>query len=267
LGSLKPARDGERNEAVMKKWRSHLLILLWAWCFHGPNIAHADLDDDHYRVPLIGNYAVYRNNESSGEWGKYQLVEINPPLQEGSFGFAVIVPKVEKIAVVQNMVVGQAGQGLFLFDTSKSDPTPEFFGTSDKWRAALVAAGISVNVQLRSPDTLAVHVPDKTLHPWDYRAMHGWLGFSDGVWSLIVQACGLVAAFIIGLRVQRKSSLIAGALALGILVDVIGQMFMAGEGPAAFVGFFMFPVLFYFVALIGKGVRRVARGRRKIVAS
>jgi len=57
----------EKDTAIMKPWLCNLLILLAAWICVGAGIAHTDLGDDKaYRVPLIGDYAVYRDDGTFG---------------------------------------------------------------------------------------------------------------------------------------------------------------------------------------------------------
>jgi len=256
--------------AILNRWFNGLLILLSAWCCIGAEALHTDLGDGAYRLPLVGDYAVYRDDGTFGsryEKGTYRLVEEMRLSSGVSFGGADVVPKVQQIAVFQKIIVGRAAQGFFLFDTGNPYPKPEFFEGDDKWHAALKDAGIAGVVQLSKPDALAALLPDTTLHPLDYRAMHGLFGLSDDWWSLMVQMCGLMIVLVIGLRSPPKRSPMVAAIVLGIVVNVVAQILISGGGPAAFLGFLMYPLLFYVAAVIGKGVRWLAGFNRKTVPS
>src|SRR5262249_54958051 len=112
-------------------------------------------------------------------------------------------------------------------------------------------------VQLVHPDVLAAGVSEQILRPWKFRMMREWLGISDDHWSLIMQIAGFVIAFIMGFRSRRRSPLAAAAF-LGFVINMIAQIFIAGGGPGAFVGFAALPLLCILSACLGMYCRSLA---------
>lgn len=93
--------------------------------------------------------------------------------------------------------------------------------------------------------------------------MHGLFGFPDDLWSIIVQAFGVVIALLIGIRVQKRQSAMMAAIVLGIAIDIVGLMVIAGEGGSAFVGLAGFPIFFCLIALVGRGIRQLCHGQEE----
>ncbi len=81
------------------------------------------------------------------------------------------------------------------------------------------------------------------------------LGRSDDEWSVIVQISGLAIAFIVGFLGRPGRPLMPTALALGILVNIVAQMFLGGGGGSAFAGFIIYPLFYYLAAVVGRAVR------------
>jgi len=60
--------------------------------------------------------------------------------------------------------------------------------------------------------------------------------------SLVVQIAGLTAVAPLTLLCRRKRWAWVVGPALGIVVNIVGQIVLAGGGPGACVGFFAFPL-------------------------
>jgi hypothetical protein len=72
-----------------------------------------------------------------------------------------------------------------------------------------------------------------------------------------------------GLVGGRRRWSVSAAVVLGLGVNVVAQIIIAGGGPGAFVGFVFLPVLFVVAARLGRGVRWVVArrgGREEAVA-
>ena len=96
--------------------------------------------------------------------------------------------------------------------------------------------------------------------------MKGLLGFSDDVWSLVVQLAGMVVSFFLGLMKSKRFPMKL-AFGIGILVNIVGQMYIAGEGPGAVVGFVALPLACYLAAVVGRIMRRMGDGLRSMASS
>jgi hypothetical protein len=237
--------------------RSITWPLLLLWLIPAAAASGAQLGSDAYTLPLIGRYAVNRldlhfpNKDS----GTHQLKEITDP-QTG--GGVFLIEHLQRVAVLHSFILGQTATGYFLFDTRHPDTLPQQFMTKEAWNAALQQANLSPNPQLSNPDTLAAALPDQVLHPWNYRVMHNRLGFSDGAWSLVVQIAGFVIAFALGLFARSSGSAFTFAVGLGVVVDIVAQIYVVGGGPGAFVGFVIFPLYYCLAVWIARGVRWLA---------
>jgi hypothetical protein len=173
---------------------------------------------------------------------------------------------VEEVAVAGTLITGKARGQFFLLDTAQVNPKPDFFSTNAGWTNALKTSGASPPTQLATPDSIAAKLSTNTLRPWQFRIMGGRLGLSDEGWSLAVQVCGLLLAFIFGLLFSRRSARLPAAIALGILINIVAQIFLAGGGPGAFVGFLFLPFVFALMAAFGTLVRRGFRRKSRTAA-
>ncbi len=115
---------------------------------------------------------------------------------------------------------------------------------------------------MKAPDALAVGVSEQVLRPWKYRVGGGRFGISDDVLSLVVQLLGFALAFVLGLMWPRGKSPMAAAVVLGLIVNVVAQILIAGGGPGAFVGFFVLPLLCMLAAALGKWLRALTSSGR-----
>jgi hypothetical protein len=234
--------------------RFHLPLILA--CFL-PSVARADID---FSLPLSGDYAVIQ--DASRATCFLAIVDHN----NSSFGYHEVVPGIEEIAVAGTLITGKANGRLFLLDARTTQPTPQFFATAEQWSAALKAAGVPKAPQLMTPQARAANLPDKTLRPWNYRMMGGKLGLSDDEWSAAIQGIGLVLAFLLGILLGQRSGLMGLAIFLGIVINVVAQVFVAGGGPGAAAGFFVLPLIFMLLAAGGRLLREgVAKFRDAIL--
>jgi hypothetical protein len=216
-----------------------------------------DLGAEAYCLPLVEPYGVYRSDASLGaarDGGLYRLVEVMPSGRGGGLSTRTLVSKVETVAVRDRVIFGKSAEGFFILDAREAGPRPRVLSTRDAWEAALRGVGILDPNVVKVPDALAVGVPDRVLRPWKYRMGGRRFGISDDMLSLVVQVLGLMFAFVLGLT-WRGKSLMAAAIALGVIVNVVAQMVIAGGGPGAFVGFVVLPVLCMLAAAFGRGVR------------
>ena len=217
----------------------------------------AERDEEEYILPLVPPYAVIREHrmiaQSNGQ-GVYRLVEL-PSSPGVQYSFTDVVAGVEKLAVVGKIITGKAKDGFFLIDAGHAKPLLAL--STERWKQALAEAGLTQSVQLASPDSMAVGQPESVLRPWKFRMMKGTLGMSDDLWSLVIQIVGVFFAFRVGLLGGRKRSPLVDAVLLGLAVNVVAQIVVAGGGPGAFAGFIVFPVLFVVVAYIGRMVGRL----------
>lgn len=219
-----------------------------------------DVGEENYQLPLVGRYGVCRGDSRvnpPADGGLYQLVENSSPADRSCWSWKTVVPNLEKVAVWGPVIVGKAGQGYFVFDTTQSDPAPGFFDSPEKWRSALRAMGLPGDLQPTSPDALAATRPGIVLRPWNYRVMRGLLSFSDQEWAGIGQWIGLVIALLIGMAWPRGSPAGLSAI-LGLVVNVVANIFIGGGGPDALVGFVLLPLLYCVAAIAGRGLRKLA---------
>jgi len=63
-----------------------------------------------------------------------------------------------------------------------------------------------------------------------------------GFLSLMVQVLGAIAAVAFTFMCRRKKWALAVGPVLGLLVNIVAQILIAGGGPGACVGFVVFPV-------------------------
>ena len=224
-----------------------------------------DLGTDAYRLPLVDQYAIYRAYKGLGDStdrGLFQLVEALPS-NSGGLSIHTLVPKVESVAVQDRVIFGKASSGFFILDTRQSLPQPQVVSTRDEWETILRSFGISDSNVAKAPDALAVGVSEQVLRPWKYRAGGSRFGISDDVLSLVVQLLGFAQAFVLGLMSPRGKSPMAAAVALGVIVNVVAPILIAGEGPGAFVGFFVLPLFCMVATTLGKGVRALTSSGRR----
>jgi hypothetical protein len=238
----------------------YLLILLFLTLMLPASARAAELGSEAYRLPLIEPYAIYRSDKNLGvstKRGPYQLVEVMPSGPGVGLSTRILVPKVKLVADRDGVIFGKAADGFFILDTHQSDPQPQVVSARGEWEAALRRLGISDPNVVEVPDEIAVGIPERVLRPWKYRALGGGLGISDDAFSLIVELLGLVLAFILGVLWPRGKSPMAAAAVLGLVVNVVAQILIAGGGPGAFVGFVAVPLLCMLAAVLGKGLRTI----------
>jgi hypothetical protein len=219
----------------------------------------ADLGAEAYRLPLVEPYVVYRRETVAGSRegrGVYELVQASARQGVG-FSGSKVVPDLESVAVHDRVSFGKSKDGFFLLDARRPDAEAETFDQREPWRAALREVGVTDVDVLKTPDVLAASLPDAVLRPWKYRVMRNRFGMSDDRWSLVVQVLGFIAAFLLGLAWTPGRSPTLAAVALGVAVNVVAQIVIAGGGPGAFVGFVALPLFCVVAATVGKAVRAV----------
>lgn len=222
-----------------------------------------DPRDRAFRVPLVDSYAVVRSYDSprsSHDWGAYQVVRVN---SGSGFGFGMLVPHVEQVAVHQRVIFGKTKDEYFILEV---EGLPRMFKMREEWKAALHELGVVNSEVLKNPDALAEGLPENVLRPWKYTKMRGCFGWSDDAWSLAVQGLGFLMALVMGIRWGRRGGLMLGAIVLGLGVNVLSQIIIADGGPGAFVGFFFFPVFCVLLAALGRAVRG-AGGENTVIAT
>lgn len=241
-----------------------VLVLLFAGLAFGQATMPAELFQEGYRLPLAGNYAILRKGESfvrAFGYQRYDLVEII-----GEASSSGVLPGIQEVAVAGTFIVGKTDKTYFLLNAQAPYPKPRIFNSPEEWQTALAATGIPADIQLRDPDAMAAGLPNRILRPWDYSMMRGLLGYSDDVWSFIVQVGGLAIAFLLGLLRRSLRLPFRAAAVLGVLVNILAQIFIGGGGPGAFGGFFVLPIAYYLAMLIGKTIRWIAAFGYKAVA-
>jgi hypothetical protein len=225
----------------------------------------ADLGTDAYRLPLVEPYAIYRSDTEMGvsqDRGLYQLVEVLRSSPDVGLSTQMLVPRVELIAAHDRVIFGKSADGFFILDARQTDQQPQTFRTRGEWQARLRDLGVENSDAVKVPDALAAGVPAQVLRPWNYRVMGNRFGILDDVWSLIVQLLGFLVAFVLGVVWRPGKSPMLAAAALGLMVNIVAQILIAGGGPGAFVGFVAFPLLCMLAAAIGKGLRAITTGGR-----
>lgn len=96
-----------------------------------------------------------------------------------------------------------------------------------------------------------------------YSVMRGFGGLSDQTWSVCIQLAGM--AFSLGLGfVRRSRNSIWVAMAVGLLANVVGQVFIAGGGEGAIVGMVILPAYCGILALAGWAAGRFLLPVRRI---
>jgi hypothetical protein len=237
----------------------YMAIVLAHLCLSVAAQAH-DVGTAAYFLPLVDDYEIHKSDPSDiSSDGMFQLVRVKR-LASGSVSAEHLLSHVKRVAVRDRVIFGETDDAaFFVFDANASDPKPETFTASDAWLAALHAKQIDSADRLQAPDTLAANVADETLRPWDYRYLHNLAGVPDAGWSLILQILGLVLSFILGVLNRPRNRAVSIAAGLGILVNIVGQMILAGEGPALCPGFVVFPLVFMLAAWLGGRARKIPR--------
>ena len=223
-----------------------------------------DLGTGAYRLPLVEPYAIYRAHKLAGmsaERGLYQLVEVLPSRPSSGLATRLLVPKVRKVAVRGRVIFGTAADGFFVLDVRQSPPRLEILRTHDEWETMLLGLGVSDTTIVKAPDELAAGVPAQVLRPWAYESTNR-LGVSTDVLSLAIQLSGIALSFMLGLARRRRRSPVGAAVAIGVIVNIVAQVLIAGGGPGAFVGFVFLPLACLLAAALGKGLRKLACGYR-----
>jgi hypothetical protein len=218
----------------------------------------ADLGTEAYRLPLVDPFAIYRSNKALRDFadrGAYQIVEVIPSSPGAGLSTQILVPKVESVAVQDRVIFGKAADGFFIFDTRQSNPQPQMVSTRDAWESALRKSGILDPNAAKPPDELTVGVSDYVLRPWKYRVAGGRFGITDDLLSLLVQLLGFAVAFIVGRAWPRDRSPMPAAFVLGLIVNFVALILIAGGGPGAFAGLVALPLLCMFAAALGKTCR------------
>lgn len=256
--------------ASMRAFAACSLIVVLLTLTAAADVAGASLGSEAYRLPLVDPYAIYREaSDANSNKGMCRLVEVHSSSRGVGLSFSEIVTNVEQVGLEAKVIAGKADKGYFVLDTRQPNPQPQVYASFEEWKSALAAAGIITPIPLAQPDAMTAGQPEGILRPWKYRMMGGRLGYSDDAWSLIVQLAGLGVAFVVGLASLRRSPVLA-AVVLGLIVNVVAQIVIAGGGPGAFVGFFILPLACCVAASLGKGIRWVAEGllrRRKASAA
>jgi hypothetical protein len=246
----------------MVRW----LMLLFLLCCASSSV-RGEANDDRYFLPLLGKYGIYRADPGfdPDDRGTHQLVERISQRQAG-FSSNTIVKQVKQFAVHQKWIVGTTEAGFFIFDADPANDwaEAETFNTIEDWHRAMERAGIPPNLTMLDPDQEAAKVSDQTLRPWNYRMVGGALGWSDDFWSLVVQTAGFAISVLIGLLAPRELRLLVPAVAMGLAIDVIGMIVIAGGGPGACVGLVAFPLYCWLAMGIGRLFRRgIGAARRR----
>jgi hypothetical protein len=235
--------------------RSHPRLLLASICIFLISTIVADAQvapDDNYQLPLIDPYILSHRND------QFQILWCDVG---HNYGGSIVVDHVEQLAVSGKNIVGIAKAGNFIFNTQHEGEAPQVFSTYQKWQDGLAAAGIPVNIQLNTPDSLATNVPDRILRPWNYRVMKGRFGQSDDTWSLIVQLLGFALTFLLGC-LNPKKFLRGDAVLIGLAVNIIGQDIIAGGGAGEFVGYIGLPLMCCIAGYFGSQARKIINPAR-----
>lgn len=92
--------------------------------------------------------------------------------------------------------------------------------------------------------------------------LHGLLGLSDQSWALVVQLFGLFASFVFGATRRGFSNWLV-PLGIGLVINLAGQVILAGGGEGAFAGFVVLPAFSALAwtlgVLVGRGVNLARR--------
>lgn len=256
---------GSEHRSAMPHQPRRMLALILSTLVVPATTMAADLGAGAYRLPLVEPFAIYRSDKAlrvSPDRGLYQLVEVMPSSPGVGLSTRLMIPKVESVAVQDRIIFGKAADGFFVVDTHQPDPQPQVLRSRDEWEAALSNVGVGDPNALKEPDALAAGVSDPVLRPWKYRIARARLGISDDTLSLMVQLLGFALAFVVGLVSPQGKSPMAVAVVLGLIINVVAQIFIAGGGPGAAVGFVAFPLYCILAAALGKGLRLLTFSRR-----
>ena len=257
------SQNDTTEQPVPTKFRflTTLLMLLSAFACMSPatQAAPASLRTERYIVPLVKDFAIQRADLElrHNDYNLFQLVQSN-----GLSSWGEPIPSVTTVAVHGELILGETTDSFFVFDTAVSEPTPQFYKTRESWQARLIALGIPKSISLSTPDTLAAGLPNRTLRPWEYRVMHGWLGQSDDDWEGITIISGWFVAFVVGWYLKKRRSILLISILIGSFTNIFGRIIIGGEGPAAGVGFFLEPVVCCVTMAFGRGIRTAFGPRR-----
>lgn len=232
-------------------YRSFFLVCLAFAAVGGTSID----DGEMYALPLVNGYFILRQDyiASNNERPVFSLVESDSS-PGGGYSSTELVPAVETVAVAGNAIFGKAKHGYYVLNASTHHSQPQKELSAEQFNKMLTDAGIAPSTPLVFPDVLAAKLSEFAIRPWNFRVMGGRFGLSDGLWSLTIQIAGLAVAFLIGLAFDR--SIVVIGVAIGVFVNIVGQMLIAGEGPALLPGFVLFPIIYIGVGKLGGLIRR-----------
>ncbi|MFT3785218.1 MAG: hypothetical protein QM770_03510 [Tepidisphaeraceae bacterium] len=148
------------------------------------------------------------------------------------------------------MIVGEAKKGFFVLDTKQGEHAePNFVATQAELPPEFRSIALQPCLQMSATR------PSRERWPMYYEVMDGKLGLADDEWSLAVQILGFPIAILIGWFTPKGRSVMNSALVLGLVVNVIAMFYMAGGGQGAFLGFFGFPIMYWFPAWVVQSLR------------
>jgi hypothetical protein len=174
------------------------------------------------------------------------------------------VDDIGEVAVLNSAIVGTAdgGKRFFIFDTnSVTDESPQpiaqVFSDRQAWANALKSAGITEIPKLNKPSELARGVPDRILHPQDYRIMGGLFRWPDYTWADNIGSLLILSMFLLCL-LSESPHLAIFAIVLGIATDFFCQM-LFGDGPGFLPGVVAYPLMFTIIGLFARLLRYLGR--------
>lgn len=219
-----------------------------------PAFGYADSDPATYAIPLGGGIFIAHNGMGNSQPISNLVLSDN---DNGTLrGGRDLVSDVKQLEVTRTYVLGENKGGYFMLDDRphSNDRQPggfalRCFSSAGEWQAALKSAGVGA-VRLQTPDALAAGFPDQVLRPWNYNVMHALFGLDDGTWSFVVQIAGISTVFLFGLLRRRRSHLVLFPALLGVIVNVVALIVIAGA-VAAGPGFIVLPVEFVVAAKLG----------------
>ncbi|MDP9175743.1 MAG: hypothetical protein M3O30_18030 [Planctomycetota bacterium] len=215
------------------------------------------LDDYGYILPLTKGYIIQRfcgeGPAGPRNLGRFQIIHTNFSESWIRKDWGPITPfrannenavsteylsYVEEFALFgDRFIIGKRLMGYFILDTGESKL--DLFVSPDQYHKALNEAQIP-DLPLQNPGNLASKLPSRTIRPWAYHIMNGYLGLSDPGWYNITQDIGWLLAIIGGLAIpaiwagkawwNQPIAVLCFAVLLGFLIGGEMDSLLGDEG-------------------------------------
>ena len=238
-------------------WR---ITLLGCCVAHLGCLAFGNEDDapSEYTLHILGPYALVRRRAYVGESAPRPAL-----VKPHNSGHSGILTEIQSYAVAGSLIIGKHADGYFVFRAG--DSQANLFSTLADWQDELERCGISRDIHLSNPDSVASTRPASELRPADYLIMRGRLGLSDATWGTLFCLTTAGLWLPLGFYFCNHAFLACfGAALNGLIIGILVWTFcVSKEPPMTVCGWpLIAPILCIYCAVSGVKIRR-ARDKKK----